>query len=694
MTREIWPGRPYPLGATWDGEGTNFAVFSENARGMTLCLFDENGHEERIAMKEQTAFCWHVYLPNVKPGQRYAFRARGEWKPEAGLRFCENKLLIDPYALAIEGDVKWNEALFTHTFGGDPKQLNDADSAAFLPKSVVVDQRFDWGNDQRPRTPWHETIIYEAHVKGLTQRIPGLPDELRGTYAGVGHPATIEHLRTLGITALELMPTHHFVHDSHLLDKGLRNYWGYNTIGFMAPHAGYASSGQRGQQVQEFKAMVRALHEAGIEVILDVVYNHSAEGNHQGPTLSFKGLDNQAYYRLAEDPFYFQDYTGTGNTFNMLNAHVLQLLMDSLRYWTTEMHVDGFRFDLAAALARGLHEAGRLSAFFDLIHQDPVCRDVKLIAEPWDVGPGRYQVGNFPPLWTEWNGKFRDVARDFWRGAEGTMAEFASRLTGSSDLYEHNGRRPYASINFVTAHDGFTLRDLVSFNDKHNDANGEENRDGESHNRSCNCGAEGPTDDAGVNKLRAQQQRNLLATVMLSQGVPMVLHGDELGRSQNGNNNAYCQDNELSWIDWEHADQSLLEFTRRLIKFRKDHPTFRRRRFLDGQVIRGERADIHWLRNDGQEMSDEDWNAGYAKAFAVFLNGQEIKTPDARGQRVTDDSFTLFFNASHEPIEFTLWEKVNGGEVVIDTAREALSKVEKSGKLKLEPRSLVVLRHD
>ena len=698
MSREIWPGRPYPLGATWDGAGTNFAVFSESATGMDLCLFDEQGKEERIAMPEQTAFCWHVYLPRVAPGQRYGFRARGEWKPEAGKRTHESKLLIDPYARAIEGDVKWNEALFTHRFNADPKELNDADSAPYLPRSVVVNPYFDWQDDRRPRTPWHETIIYEAHVKGLTQRLPGVPEEIRGTYAALAHPATIDYLHKLGITALELMPTHHFVHDSHLLERKLRNYWGYNTIGFFAPHAGYASTGTRGQQVQEFKSMVRGLHAAGIEVILDVVYNHSAEGNHQGPVLSFKGLDNESYYRLAKDPLYFQDYTGTGNTFNALNAHVLQLWMDSLRYWADEMRVDGFRFDLAAALARGLHEVDRLSAFFDLIHQDPVMRDVKLIAEPWDVGDGGYQVGNFPPLWTEWNGKFRDVTRDYWRGEAGAMAEFASRLTGSSDLYQSNGRRPYASINFVTAHDGFTLRDLVSFNEKHNQANGEDNRDGESHNRSWNCGAEGPTDDAGINALRARQQRNLLATLLLSQGVPMLQSGDELGRTQQGNNNAYCQDNELSWLDWEHADTSLLDFTRKLIAFRKAHPSFRRRRFFEGQAIRGEHADIHWIRPDGTQMNDDDWKAGYAKAFSVFINGQGIKTRDDRGQRVTDDSFTLFFNASHEPIEFALWEKLEGGQIELDTARNVTPgdrgpALEKGSKLVVEPRSLVVVRH-
>ncbi|HEU0167270.1 MAG TPA: glycogen debranching protein GlgX, partial [Chloroflexota bacterium] len=579
---KIWPGQAYPLGATHDGAGTNFAVYSEVAERVELCLF-QGKRERRVQLPDVTAFTWHGYLPEVEPGQLYGFRVYGPWAPEQGLLCNPAKLLLDPYAKAIDGQVQWDEALFGYHFGDPDGERNDADSAPFAPRSVVVNPYFDWANDRPPRTPFNDTIVYELHVKGFTQRCPGVPEDVRGTYAGLGHPASIEYLTDLGITAVELQPVHQFVHDSVLLDRGLRNYWGYNSIGYFAPHNEYASASQPGRQVQEFKSMVRALHEAGIEVILDVVYNHTAEGNHLGPLLAFKGFDNPTYYRLVSDePRYYMDYTGTGNTLNVRHPQVLQLIMDSLRYWVTEMHVDGFRFDLASTLARELHAVDRLSAFFDLMRQDPTIRQVKLIAEPWDVGEGGYQVGNFPVGWSEWNGKYRDTVRDYWRGIDQTLPEMASRLTGSSDLYQEDGRRPYASINFVTAHDGFTLADLTAYNDKHNEANGEDNRDGESTNRSWNCGAEGATDDPEVNALRAQQRRNFLATLMFSQGIPMLLAGDEMARTQQGNNNAYCQDNELSWLDWEHVDGELLEFTRRLIRFRQDHPVCRRTRFFDG----------------------------------------------------------------------------------------------------------------
>ncbi|MBL8950651.1 MAG: glycogen debranching protein GlgX [Myxococcaceae bacterium] len=694
-TPEVWPGRPYPLGATYDGAGTNFAVFSEVATQVELCLFDEQDRETRVPLPESTAFCWHGYLPRVGPGQRYGYRVHGPWKPAEGHRSHPSKLLIDPYARAIDGHVKWDEAVFDHKFS-DENALNDADSAPFVPKSIVINPYFDWANDRRPHTAWHDTVIYEAHVRGMTRLMEEVPERLRGSYAGLAHPAAIRYLKKLGITAIELMPVHQFINDDHLQKKGLSNYWGYNTIGFFAPHCAYSSSGCTGQQVQEFKMMVREMHAAGIEVILDVVYNHSAEGNHLGPTLSFKGLDNASYYRLQPDARYYTDYTGTGNSFNVRNAHVLQLIMDSLRYWATEMRVDGFRFDLAPVLARELHQVDRLAAFFDLIHQDPVCRDCKLIAEPWDVGPGGYQVGNFPPLWTEWNGQYRDAVRDYWRGTDTMMPQFASRLTGSSDLYQSNGRRPYASINLVTAHDGFTLRDLVSYNDKHNEANGEENRDGESHNRSWNCGAEGPTDDAKVNELRARQQRNLLATLMLSQGVPMLVAGDELGRTQQGNNNAYCQDNELSWLDWAKADQGLLVFTQHVIHLRRNHPTFRRRRFLEGKPIWGAESDIKWLNPAGAEMSERDWHSGFAKSFQVFLNGKAIKSTGGHGERIFDDDFTLMFNAHHEPLEFVVSHD-KAGHVELDTAFPKgvqRSEVAPRSRIKLEARSMVVLRHD
>ncbi|TQJ92338.1 glycogen debranching protein GlgX [Streptomyces sp. SLBN-31] len=695
------PGQTAPLGATFDGAGTNFAVFSEVAERVELCLFDEDGSEERVALKEVDGFVHHIYLPDVGPGRRYGFRVHGPYRPESGERCNPNKLLLDPYAKAIEGHVEWNEALFPYHFQ-DTDRYNDLDSAPYMPKSVVVNPYFDWGSDHPPRTPYNETVIYEAHVKGMTNTHPAIPESIRGTYAALAHPAMIDYFVKLGVTAVELMPVHQFVQDHALVDKGLSNYWGYNTIGFFAPHNAYGSSGQRGEQVQEFRAMVKTLHEAGIEVILDVVYNHTAEGNHLGPVLSLRGLDNAAYYRLSpEDPRYYWDTTGTGNSLRMNHPHTLQLIMDSLRYWVTDMHVDGFRFDLAATLARQFHEVDRLSSFFDLVHQDPVISQVKLIAEPWDVGEGGYQVGNFPPLWTEWNGKYRDTVRDLWRGEGGTLGEFASRLTGSADLYQSDGRRPFASVNFVTAHDGFTLRDLVSYDGKHNEANGEDNRDGEDHNRSWNCGVEGPTQDRSVLALRARQQRNLLATLLLSQGVPMISHGDELGRTQQGNNNAYCQDNELTWIDWERAAEGseLLEFTRKLIALRRDHPVFRRRRFFKGRVPRGsetESKDIGWFTPGGQEMTDNDWDTGFARSLMVHLNGKAITEPDLRGLPVQDDSFLLLVNAHSQALTFTVPDELGPWWAVeVDTAipyTEFRPLIKAGSDVEVEARSLLVLR--
>jgi isoamylase len=623
-----------------------------------LCLFDADGAESRVPLNEVDGFIWHGFLPAVDSGQRYGYRVHGPYDPAAGQRCNPNKLLIDPYAKAVDGNFEWHQALFSYDFG-DPDSRNDDDSAPRMPKSVVINPFFDWGNDRPPGHEYADTVIYEAHVKGLTQLHPDIPKRMRGTYAGIAHPIIIEHLKSLGVNAIELMPVHHFANDSTLVDKGLSNYWGYNTIGFFAPDFKYTSSTTPGGQVQEFKTMVRALHEEDIEVILDVVYNHTAEGNHMGPTLSMRGIDNAAYYRLVEDDRqYYMDYTGTGNSLNVGHPHTLQLIMDSLRYWVTEMHVDGFRFDLAATLAREFYDVDRLSAFFELVQQDPTVSQVKLIAEPWDVGPGGYQVGNFPPQWTEWNGKFRDTVRDYWRGEPATLGEFASRLTGSADLYESTARRPVASINFVTAHDGFTLRDLVSYNEKHNEANEEGNNDGESNNQSWNCGVEGPTDDPEVNALRARQQRNFLATTLLSQGVPMISHGDELGRTQNGNNNGFCQDNEITWTHWDKADTELLEFTRSVSALRTAHPVFRRRRFFKGVPVRRRGAvgqpDISWFQPDGSEMTDDDWDSGFGKSVAVYLNGLGVPDLDARGQRVTDDSFFLCFNAHHESIEFTL----------------------------------------
>ncbi|WP_413103698.1 glycogen debranching protein GlgX [Streptomyces sp. Inha503] len=710
---QVWPGQAYPLGATYDGAGTNFAVFSEAAVRIELCLLHDDGSETAVELRESDAFVRHAYLPGIMPGQRYGFRAHGPYEPELGHRCNSAKLLLDPYAKAISGRIDWGEEVYGYHFGR-PDKRNDLDSAPHTMASVVVNPYFDWGDDRPPRTDYHRMVIYEAHVKGLTMRHPRLPEELRGTYAALAHPAIIEHLTELGVTTLELMPVHQFVHDHRLADAGLANYWGYNTIGFFAPHNAYASWGDRGQQVLEFKSAVRALHQAGIEVILDVVYNHTAEGNHLGPTLSFRGLDNASYYRLTEDRRYYMDTTGTGNSLLMRSPHVLQLIMDSLRYWVTEMHVDGFRFDLAATLARQFHEVDRLSSFFDLVQQDPVVSQVKLIAEPWDVGEGGYQVGNFPPLWTEWNGKFRDTVRDLWRGEPRTLAEFASRLTGSSDLYQGDGRRPLASVNFVTCHDGFTLRDLVSYDEKHNEANGESNQDGESYNRSWNCGVEGETDDPAVRTLRERQMRNFIATLMLSQGVPMLSHGDEFGRTQGGNNNAYCQDNEVSWVRWPHhakgqdgerEDRSALEllrFTRALVWLRRDHPVFRRRRFFHGRPVEGthdELSDIAWFTHEGEEMTPRDWQAAHAKSLAVFLNGSAISEPGARGERITDDSFLLLFNAHHEPLDFVV--PIDHGkqwQLIVDTAvPEGVEpgsgpKVAAGDRLTLVARSLMVLQ--
>jgi glycogen operon protein len=696
---EVWPGKAYPLGATYDGSGTNFAVFSEVAEKVELCLFDADGTQTQcVTLPEVDGFVWHGFIPNIEPGQHYGYRVYGPYDPHAGQRCNSNKLLLDPYAKAIDGNFDWNQSLFGYNFG-DPDSRNDDDSAASMPKSVVINPYFDWGVDRPPSHEYADTVIYEAHVKGLTQTHPDIPEQIRGTYSAVAHPVIIEHLQSLGINAIELMPVHHFANDSMLVEKGLTNYWGYNTIGFFAPDSKYSSSPNPGGQVQEFKAMVRALHEAGIEVILDVVYNHTAEGNHLGPTLSMRGIDNAAYYRLVgDDKRYYMDYTGTGNSLNVGHPHSLQLIMDSLRYWVTEMHVDGFRFDLAATLAREFYDVDRLAAFFELVQQDPTVSQVKLIAEPWDVGPGGYQVGNFPPQWTEWNGKYRDTVRDYWRGEPATLDEFAYRLTGSADLYEHTGRRPVASINFVTAHDGFTLRDLVSYNEKHNEANGEGNRDGESNNKSWNCGAEGPTEDQAINTLRGRQQRNFLATLLLSQGVPMISHGDELGRTQRGNNNVYCQDNETSWINWAQADADLMEFTREVSALRAAHPVFRRRRFFSGRPVRQRGGDglpdIAWFAPDGSEMSDEDWETAFAKSVAVYLNGQGIPYLDDRGQRVTDNSFVLCFNAHHEPIQFTLPPKEFGeswDRVIYTGSDGSEGPVEAGATVMVDARAVLVL---
>jgi isoamylase len=701
MTTLLSPGQPYPLGATHDGFGTNFAVFSEVAERVELCLFHARGREERIALPEVSGSVWHGYAPDVVPGQRYGFRVHGPYDPGRGLRCNPHKLLIDPYATAVVGELQWDEAVFGYRFGDPDGAPNPRNSQRFVPRSVVTQPFFEWGNDRPPRIPWHETVIYEAHVKGLTMGHPEVPPELRGTYSGVAHPAVVQHLVDLGVTALELLPVHRFVSEHHLIERGLTDYWGYNSIAYLAPHDAYASvPGER--VVPEFKRMVRTLHEAGIEVILDVVYNHTAEGNHLGPTISLKGFDNPAYYRLVDgDPRYYMDYTGTGNSMNMRHPHVLQLIMDSLRYWVTEMHVDGFRFDLAATLARELHDVDRLSTFFEVIQQDPVISQVKLIAEPWDVGEGGYQVGNFPALWSEWNGAYRDTVRDYWRGADATLPEFASRFTGSSDLYQSDRRRPSASINFVTAHDGFTLRDLVSYEQKHNEANQEGNRDGTDDNRSWNCGVEGETDDPDVLALRARQQRNLLATLLLSQGVPMLLGGDEFGRTQHGNNNGYAQDNGISWFDWDKIDGELLTFTQQLVALRRSHPVFRRRRFFEGRAVRGERFfDIAWLTPDGELMSDEDWQSGFAKSLQIFLNGDGLASTDERGELVTDASFLLLLNAHHEPLTFRAPPEgpPEPFVVVFDTTEATFRDVDERELLELgaervvAPHAIVVLR--
>lgn len=672
----IPPGDPYPLGATWDGKGVNFALYADYATGVELCLFNSSEDKEeslRLHMIERSHQIWHVYIPGLAPGQLYGYRVHGPYKPEEGHRFNPNKLLLDPYAKAIAGTVNWHDALFGYEIGHPDEDLSFSklDSAPFIPKSVVVDAAFDWEGDKSPEIPYNDSIIYEMHVKGFTKLHPGIPEEIRGTYAAIAHPVTIDYLKKLGVTAVELMPVHHFVADRHLVDRGLTNYWGYNTIGFFAPDARYSSSGVQGQQVTEFKQMVKELHKAGIEVILDVVYNHTAEGNHMGPTLCLRGIDNASYYRLTEEKRYYMDYTGTGNTLNANLPSVLRLIMDSLRYWIQEMHVDGFRFDLAAALARELHEVQRLSAFFDIIYQDPVISQVKLIAEPWDVGEGGYQVGKFPPGWAEWNGKFRDCIRSYWRGEESMLGEFALRFTGSPDLYENDYRTPAASINFITAHDGFTLHDLVSYEGKHNEANGEDNCDGANDNFSCNCGCEGDTEDEAINNTRKQLKRNLLATLFLSQGVPMLVAGDEAGNTQQGNNNAYCQDNEISWINWEKADTELLAFTSELIHFTRKHPVFCRRRWFQGQPIKGGSVeDIGWFLPDGSEMTEEHWNQYFAKSIGIFLNGKALRCLDSKGRRTVDDSFYVIFNAHTEALDFILPGKKFGGKwtKVLNTA--------------------------
>ncbi len=692
-----WPGDMYPLGATTDGEGVNFSVYSEVAERIDVCLIDDDGGETAYELLEVTSFVHHGYLPGIAPGQRYGYRVHGPWAPAEGLLCNPSKLLMDPYAKAVTGSLEWGPEVYAHV-PGDPDARDVVDSAPFMPKSVVIDPTFDWGDDRRLDIPLHETIVYETHVRGMSMRHPDVPEALRGTYAGMASPPILEHLVRLGITAVELMPVHHFVSEHTLAAQGLTNYWGYNSLAYLAPHGPYSSAGDTGGQVTEFKAMVKAFHEAGIEVILDVVYNHTAEGNELGPLLSLKGFDNRAYYRLdPTNPRHYVDFTGTGNSLNMRHSQSLQLVMDSLRYWILDMHVDGFRFDLAAALARGLHEVDRLSSFFDLIHQDPVINQVKLIAEPWDVGAGGYQVGNFPPLWSEWNDKDRDEVRDYWRSADQTLAEFASRLTGSSDLYAWSGRRPSASINFITAHDGFTLADLVSYDHKHNEANGEDNRDGESHNRSWNSGVEGPTDEPAIIDVRATRRRSMLTTLFLSQGVPMLLGGDELGRTQGGNNNAYAQDNEVSWFDWDRVDHELLAFVQRLIRFRSNHPIFRRRRWFEGRPIHG--ADVHdmqWYRPDGTPMVDDDWAVGYARSLAVFLNGDALTSTGPRGERLEDDSFLMLCNAHADPITFVVPEGLGGSDwtVEIDTSSESDRGAEVSSNHEWEVGSwaVVVLR--
>ncbi|MGA8530117.1 MAG: glycogen debranching protein GlgX [Acidobacteriaceae bacterium] len=660
MDRTLLPGKPYPLGATPTSKGTNFALFSEHATGVSVCFFDEAGQQtDCIALRERTAFVWHGLIRGIQPGQRYGYRVEGPWQPENGHRFNPSKLLVDPYAKALTGEVDWKAPIFPYdTKTGNDLTRDDRDSAAGVPKSIVIDSRFDWVDDSRPDIPLADSVIYEVHVRGFSKLNEAVPERLRGTYAGLACEASIQYLKQLGITAVELLPVHHFIDEGHLVDRGLRDYWGYNTLSYFAPMARYSSSGDCGQQVDEFKKMVRALHKAGIEVILDVVYNHTCEGNRMGPMLSMKGIDNTTYYRqVQDDPRYYMDYTGTGNTLNVMNPQVLKLVMDSLRYWVTEMHVDGFRFDLASTLARELHAVSKLSSFFDTIHQDPTVSDVKLIAEPWDVGEGGYQVGNFPVLWAEWNGRYRDTVRRFWKGDSGLLSDFAYRLTGSSDLYQMDGRKPYASINFVTAHDGFTLCDLVSYNQKHNEANGENNRDGSDNNDSWNMGAEGPSDDPAINLLRERQIRNFLATLILSQGVPMLCGGDEMARSQQGNNNAYCQDNELTWFKWKFtpSQQRLVEFTRKLIHLRLEHPNLHRRKFFQDRVIRGSIVrDIAWYNTDGHELTDESWGTAWNRALALLLNGKTLAISDEDGHPIVDDSFLILVNAAAEGVEFAL----------------------------------------
>ncbi len=700
----VLPGQPYPLGATWDGLGVNFAVFSEYATGIDLCLFDGRdaaAERERIPLPEQTDLVWHGYLPDARPGQLYGYRAHGPYDPASGHRFNAAKVLLDPHAKAIGRTVRWADEVFGYRIG-DPQEdlcMDERDSAPFAPLAAVVDPAFTWGDDRALRTPWQDTVIYEVHVKGVTMQHPAVPEALRGSYAALASAPVVRHLQRLGVTAVELMPVHHHAYDRHLVERGLSNYWGYNTLAYFAPNVRYSVSGEPIDSVREFKMMVRALHAAGIEVILDVVYNHTAEGNHLGPTLSLRGLDNASYYRLVqENPRYYQDFTGCGNTLNMLSARVIQLIMDSLRYWVTEMHVDGFRFDLASALARELYDVDRLSAFFDVIHQDPLLSQVKLIAEPWDVGPGGYQVGNFPVLWTEWNGKYRDCVRRFWRGDGGQVSEMATRLSGSSDLYEHSGRRPYASINFVTAHDGFTLQDLVSYNDKHNEANGDGNRDGESNNLSWNCGHEGPTQNPAIEALRARQKRNFMATLILSQGVPMICGGDELSRTQRGNNNAYCQDNEISWLDW-HLDprqHDFLEFCRYVIGLRRAHPVFRRRKFFQGRAIRGGTVkDLTWFEPSGEEMTDQAWGAGFARCLMVRLAGDFIEESDQAGQPIEDDIFLLLLNGSDDTVIFSLPQpRYQPWQRILDTGDPHWGRIitPRTRQYRLMERSLALIR--
>jgi glycogen operon protein len=702
-TVPVYPGHPYPLGATYDGDGVNFALYAENATAVELCLFDseEISNEIRIPVVERSHQVYHVYVPGAKPGQMYGYRVHGPYEPQNGHRYNANKLLIDPYAKALSGTIKWHDSLFGYVLGHPDEDLSfsETDSAPYVPKSVVIDGSFDWEGDVAPKTAYHKTIIYETHVKGFTQLHPEIPEEIRGTYTALAHPVTIKYLQELGITAIELMPVHHFVLDRMLADKGLSNYWGYNSIGFFAPDVRYSKDNTRGQQVQEFKKMVKEFHKAGIEVILDVVYNHTGEGNHMGPTISMRGIDNSSYYRLMEDKRYCKDYTGTGNTLNAMMPNVLRLIMDSLRYWILEMHVDGFRFDLASTLARELHDVDRLGSFFDIIHQDPVISQVKLIAEPWDIGEGGYQVGKFPPGWGEWNGKYRDCLRDYWRGAESMLGEFAQRFTGSPDLYMNDYRRPTASINFITAHDGFTLNDLVSYNEKHNLENGEDNNDGESHNRSWNCGIEGPTDIPEVLTLRTYQKKNFLTSLFLSQGVPMLVAGDEISRTQRGNNNAYCQDNEISWLDWAGADRELLEFTKKLIHFRRRHPVFRKRGWFQGQLIHHTGAeDIAWFLPDGTEMSEENWSHDFAKSLGVFLNGHGIKSVGPKGEPIIDNTFYVIFNAHHEGLKYKLppgkygkhWTKVI--DTHADVTEDGIGTFMSGKTIMVQGRSVVVLK--